>query len=192
MIIIYLLVYAFIIFFFFIERRLRKDNDAKTLEKSKYDKRTTNVIGLSFLVAILLLIITPLFNYYKIGIVNSGLRFNFVGLVIILTGLIIRITAAITLGRFYTRTLKITENHVVVSNGIYKYIRHPGYLGTILFFIGAGIFMGNTISIIIISACILPAYIYRIKIEEEMLIEAFGDRYKIYAKKTKKLIPFIW
>jgi Na+/H+ antiporter NhaD/arsenite permease-like protein len=68
LIIIYLLVYVFIIFFFFIERRLRKDNDAKTLEKSKHDKRTTDIIGLSFLVAILLLIITPLFNYYKIGI----------------------------------------------------------------------------------------------------------------------------
>lgn len=188
----YIAVYALIIFFFIIERVLRKGNDAKSFERSGYDKRSTDFLSLAFSTSVLILMITPLLNHYQIGVFKANLWFNIFGLLIMLLGISIRITAAITLGRFYTRTLRKTDNHIIISNGIYKHIRHPGYLGTILLYIGAGISVYNIISLLIIIVFVLTGYIYRIKIEEEMLVDIFGDKYKVYANKTKRLLPFIY
>ena len=90
------------------------------------------------------------------------------------------------------RTLRETDNHEIVSQGLYKYIRHPGYLGNIMLFLGAGIAIGNAITFLLLLLLILTAYIYRIKVEEDMLIDIFGDEYKYYMKTTKKLLPFIY
>jgi protein-S-isoprenylcysteine O-methyltransferase Ste14 len=192
MIYIYIAVDALIIFFFIIERILRKGNDAKTFEKSKYDKRSTNLLGFSFVISTMLIIYAPLLNHYKIGTLKLNLSYNMFGIFIMLLGISIRIIAAITLGRFYTRTLRKTDNHELISTGIYKYVRHPGYLGTILLNIGAGISVGNIFSLLIVIIPTFSSYIYRIKVEEKMLIEIFGDKYRAYTKWTKKLIPFIY
>lgn len=192
MVFIYIAVYALISFFFVIENVLRKGKDAKTFEKSKYDNRSTVLLGFTFVTSVLLLMITPLLNHYRFGNIKTNLFLNGFSLLIMLSGITIRITAAITLGRFYTRTLRKTDNHVIVSNGLYKYIRHPGYLGTMLVFWGAGLAVGNVISLSIITILILIAYLYRIKVEEKMLNDIFGDQYQIYAKRTKRLLPFIY
>src|SRR5258708_1479204 len=54
-------------------------------------------------------------------------------------GLTLRVWAAQVLGRFYTRTLRTTDKQRIVQSGPYHLIRHPGYLGTILIWIGAGL-----------------------------------------------------
>ncbi len=192
MIFIYIVVYILVIFFFIIEKLLRKGNDAKTLEKSKYDKRSTEYLFYLFITFILILTITPILNNYNIGFAKFNLSFNIFGLIIMLLGITIRIISAMILGRFYTRTLRKTDNHEIISKGLYKYIRHPGYLGTILLYIGASISMGNIISLLIIVVFVLIVYIYRINVEEEMLIDTFGDNYKAYIKRTKRLLPFIY
>ena len=192
MILFYIAVYAIIVFFFVVERVLRKGDDAKTMEKSKYDKRSTDFLGFSFVTTILVLLITPILNHFNIGMIKINIIFNIFGLLIMTSGVVIRIIAAVTLGRFYTRTLRQTDHHEIISNGIYKRIRHPGYLGTILLYIGAGISVGNLFSILFITVLVLIAYNYRMTIEEKMLIDIFGDKYSIYRKKTKRIIPFIY
>ncbi len=189
---IYLLTYIIIISFFIIERFIRKGKDAKTLNKSSYDKYSTLILAFSITFSFIILIITPILNYYNIFYINLNYRFIIFGYLLILIGLIIRILAAKTLGKFYMRTLRKTDNHEIISKGIYNFIRHPGYLEIILLYLGASITIDNYISFIVINILIFSTYLYRMNVEEKMQIDIFGEKYKAYIKKTKRLIPFIY
>jgi protein-S-isoprenylcysteine O-methyltransferase Ste14 len=87
--------------------------------------------------------------------------------------------------------LRETEGHSLVTTGIYKHIRHPGYLSDFMIFIGAAMAMGNLIPLVLIPVTFTFAYAYRIKIKKKMLIEIFGDDYVAYQKVSKRLIPYI-
>ena len=90
-----------------------------------------------------------------------------------------------------TARLQIVENHVLVKDGLYKHVRHPLYVGEILRTFWVQLILSSLIGFVfsIIAICLL---LIRIQIEEEMLIEKFGEEYEEYKKNTKKLIPFIY
>ncbi|MCL2772957.1 MAG: isoprenylcysteine carboxylmethyltransferase family protein [Oscillospiraceae bacterium] len=191
MIIFYILGYAIIAGFFIIERYVRKGKDTKNMSRTESDKGSTTLISIVMGIAFILIFISPVLDYFKIG----GIYIVWVrcfGVLLGAGGLVIRYAAFSTLGRFFTRILREAENHELVTNGIYKYIRHPGYLSDIMIFIGASMAMGNLICIIVILISFVIAYTYRIKAEEKMLIGIFGEKYVQYQKTSKKLIPFIY
>jgi len=118
--------------------------------------------------------------------------FAFAGLVFIVSGLILRWIAILTLKRQFTVDVAITANHRLVQNGIYRYIRHPAYSGSLLSFLGLGLTFSNYLSILIIFVPICAAFLYRIKVEEKFLTAALGDNYLKYCQSTKQLIPSIF
>lgn len=118
--------------------------------------------------------------------------FSYIGLLLILSGIAVRWTAILTLGRQFTTILTIVENHKIIDRGIYKYIRHPSYTGGLMSFLGLSITFSNWITFLVIFIPILFGYIYRINVEEELLLNHFGDEYIIYARKTYRLIPKIY
>ena len=79
----------------------------------------------------------------------------------------------------------------LVTNGPYRFVRHPGYLGEIMSMSGVGISLG---SIVGIGLAIISVFLVlkRLQHEEEMLMTEFGNEYQNYAKRTKRLIPFIY
>jgi len=107
-------------------------------------------------------------------------------------GLVIRYHSFTTLGRFFTRTLRETDSHTLVTTGIYAHIRHPGYLSDILIFWGASLAMNNAVTIIVVVVLFIPVYVYRIHTEEQMLTQIFGQQYRDYQSSTKRLIPYVW
>lgn len=151
MVTVYIISYGLILSFFLIEKFIRTGDDAKTLKKTEYDKGSTRLLGLTFITSCLILTATPILNYFAIGTIKMNLGFNVLGLLVMVSGISLRIIAVSTLGKFYMRTLRKTENHEIVSRGIYKYLRHPGYLGNIVLFIGAGVSMGNALTVVVIT-----------------------------------------
>ena len=109
-----------------------------------------------------------------------------------LVGLTIRYLAAKTLDKFYTRTLQILEDHYIVEQGLYRLIRHPGYLGVLIMEVGAGLAVTNWVICLVILLTGLIPRLYRIQTEEVMLAKIFGGRYIGYSKKTWRLIPFVY
>jgi protein-S-isoprenylcysteine O-methyltransferase Ste14 len=77
-----------------------------------------------------------------------------------------------------------------VSAGPYKFVRHPGYLGEIMSMFGVGLSLSSFVGLGLAIVSVLLILI-RLRPEEEMLMSEFGDEYKNYAKRTKRLIPFI-
>lgn len=109
-----------------------------------------------------------------------------------MAGATLRISAAMTLGRFYTSTLRSSRDHIPISSGLYQWIRHPGYLGNIVFLLAAGLSVANYAVISVIFLCVVPAYVFRISSEERMLISIFGTQYKDYALRTRRQIPLVY
>ncbi len=81
---------------------------------------------------------------------------------------------------------------VVIQSGPYRLIRHPSYTGALITLLGMGLALTNWASLI--AALVIPAvgFLYRISIEERVLVEALGNPYREYMQRTCRLIPFIW
>jgi protein-S-isoprenylcysteine O-methyltransferase Ste14 len=75
---------------------------------------------------------------------------------------------------------------------LYKFIRHPGYLGQLIIFIGISTSISNWISILIMMIPITVGYLYRIKVEEVFMLEQLGKDYLNYQKRTKRIIPMLY
>jgi protein-S-isoprenylcysteine O-methyltransferase Ste14 len=115
-----------------------------------------------------------------------------VGMALIVTGIIIRAIAIVTLWRYFTVDVSIREGHELVDRGLYGVIRHPAYTGSLLSFLGLGFAFRNWLSVAIIAAATIAGFSYRIFVEESALIEHFGDRYRDYMRRSKRLIPGIY
>jgi protein-S-isoprenylcysteine O-methyltransferase Ste14 len=115
-----------------------------------------------------------------------------IGFVLILIGLIVRWCAIISLRKYFTVNVSIRNTHQLVARGIYQYVRHPSYAGSLLSFFGLGITFSNWLVTIIIFFPILFAFLRRIRIEEDVLRKYFGETYDQYSKNTSRLIPKIY
>ena len=115
------------------------------------------------------------------------------GFFILILGIILRYWAMKTLGIYFSYTLK-TESYGqrVLDYGAYRYIRHPSYLGIFLIIIAFPIIHASLVGFLVVLFFTCPLIMRRIAQEEKMMINAFNEVYKVYRKKTKKLIPFIF
>jgi len=129
-------------------------------------------------------------NYGKISLFFPYL--SLFGFAVMIIGLAIRLFAIRTLAEQFTYTVRIINNHKLITSGFYKYIRHPSYLGQSLIFLGSGIAFSNWGSILFLFLPNFIAALYRISIEEKVLIEYFSVEYQDYIKRTKLLIPWIY
>jgi protein-S-isoprenylcysteine O-methyltransferase Ste14 len=115
-----------------------------------------------------------------------------VGLLLMAAGTIFRIWCIRTLGKFFTATVKTQEKQRIITEGAYKVVRHPSYSGAFLAAIGSSLFLHAYVAFIITALVLFIVYYFRIKAEEETLIREFGDEYKQYRARTKKLIPYFY
>lgn len=114
------------------------------------------------------------------------------GLLLGWAGIGFALWATYTLGRFYRPVVTIHEDHEVVTTGPYRYVRHPIYAGAMVVMIGAGLALGNWLSLILCVLLPLTAYVARIRVEERALEDALGDRYREYEQGKARLVPGIW
>jgi protein-S-isoprenylcysteine O-methyltransferase Ste14 len=115
-----------------------------------------------------------------------------IGLCIIVLGFGLRIWAVIILGTSFRTTVETHTDQQVVRSGPYRLVRHPSYSGLILMCFGFGIALQNWLSLAFAVILPLVALLYRIRIEEAVLVSSLGSDYEKYQRETKKLIPWVW
>ncbi|MGD0709965.1 MAG: isoprenylcysteine carboxylmethyltransferase family protein [Bacteroidales bacterium] len=130
-------------------------------------------------------------SYVKI-LISDQLIVPYIGLAIIVVGMILRFISIWTLGSFFTVDVTIREDHKIKKDGVYRFLRHPSYSGSLLSFIGFGISLNNWLSLIVVTILITVGLINRIRIEEKVLTDQFGADYLDYKKNTYRLIPWIY
>lgn len=163
---------------------------SKKNEEKKSDKSTLSILWIVISLSIFISIFFS-FSTTKFRIANSE-WIQYLGLFLICTGILFRFVIVKSLGKFFTVDVTIRAEHQLKKDGFYAIIRHPSYFLSLITFLGLGIFLNNWVGLAIAFIPTLIAFIYRIKIEEDALINHFGKEYLNYKKNTKKIIPYIY
>lgn len=112
------------------------------------------------------------------------------GVVVTALGLLFAIWARNVLGRNWSGTVTLKQDHELIRSGPYRYVRHPIYTGLLLAFAGSAIARGEWRGLLALAIA-LAALWRKLKLEEQWMIETFGDAYLRYRAEVRALIPFV-
>ncbi len=130
--------------------------------------------------------------YFANGPLQANFALTWLGLLLSSLGVLLRYLSIRSLGKFFTYELRIDPDQRVIERGPYRYVRHPGYAGILSLLAGLPLIFQNWYGLLWLGVVCGSFMIVRIPHEERMLIEAFGDDYRKYMKRTKRLIPFLY
>jgi len=85
--------------------------------------------------------------------------------------------------------LKVRENHVLVTAGVYKYVRHPMYAAFWLHGVARPLLLPNWLAG---SAGLVGFGLLFFEREEQMMIETFGEHYRAYTARTSRVVPWLY
>ncbi|WP_160319151.1 methyltransferase family protein [Youngiibacter fragilis] len=161
-------------------------------KETKYDKGQRAIVLVVSIISIPWLIIVPPWEYSSFdGPIARGGLVSFGGLVLFATGITVQAISMLQLKGSYTVRLGVKPEQRLVTGGLYRIVRHPGYLSYIISLSGIGIAMGSILTFVLV-VIVLIFLIKRIDEEEKMLISEFGEEYLEYMRRTKRLIPLIY
>jgi protein-S-isoprenylcysteine O-methyltransferase Ste14 len=129
------------------------------------------------------------FRSLNIGVAPSWVQV--LALVFLVIGAVIREWSIILLGRFFSRTVKIEQGHRLITSGPFRWIRHPAYTGMLIMDTSIVLGLGTWAGALVMFILMLLAALYRIRVEEKVLLEALGDEYRAYMQHTGRLLP-LW
>jgi protein-S-isoprenylcysteine O-methyltransferase Ste14 len=154
--------------------------------KSRCDRGSRAVIWFSLFGSILVAV-----YFGTKGITLLPEWFFYFGLVMMVLGILFRQWSILILGRFFSTAVTVMRDHKIVTRGPYRFIRHPAYTGSLITLVGLGLASRTWGGTLLILSAFGLAYYYRIIVEENALRGEFGQEYVDYAKKTKRIIPFL-
>ncbi|MBE0672522.1 MAG: isoprenylcysteine carboxylmethyltransferase family protein [Anaerolineales bacterium] len=166
-----------------------------TASSTGADKFSFFIVWLSTIPPILFAYLIQKHFIFSNGFGSFSTQFRFLGYLgclFIAFGVTIRLIAVATLKRQFITKVTIIEKHMIVEAGIYKVIRHPAYLGYLASLFGIGLVLGNWVGLTVLVVLPLLGILYRIHVEESVLLGYFGSAYQEYANRTKRLLPRIW
>jgi protein-S-isoprenylcysteine O-methyltransferase Ste14 len=151
--------------------------------------------GVRIIVIIILLIIIHPFTRSQDKVKNYYIATNnevvlAVGFIIFLSGLALALWARLYLGKNWGMPMTLKQEPELVTNGPYKYIRHPIYAGILLAAFGSALASSAYWLLFIVFAG--SYFIYSARIEEKNMLKEFPKVYSSYKSSTKMLIPFIY
>jgi len=152
------------------------------------EKLLLALAGLAFALS-LNWILSPVFSFADYPI---NLWVYAIGMLFLVVGLWLLRQSHSDLGRNWSMTLELRENHALVTSGVYRHLRHPMYSAMFLISIGQLLITPNWL--VGPASLVVFALLFALRIEKEeaMMLEQFGEQYAAYARRTKRLIPGIW
>ena len=168
----------------------KRSRAVKTVKSWKSTREVVLLIlaWIGFLVP-LIWVVSPAFSFAEYRLRLTPLV---AGIACLAVGLWLFYRSHADLGRFWSVTLEVRENHRLITQGVYRRVRHPMYAALLLYSIGQILAVPNWIAgpSYLVSFGILFAF--RVRVEEQMMFDVFGDEYVAYTAKTKRLVPGLW
>jgi len=145
-------------------------------------------VGLFFIPAVYVL--TPWLSWADYRLSPRGTRrAGGVGAAILAVAVWVFWRSHTDLGRNWSPSLQIREGHTLVTEGVYRSIRHPMYASLWLWGIAQTLLLQNWVAAWASIVLILPMYILRVPREEQMMLEQFGEAYRVYMNRTGRVVP---
>ena len=122
----------------------------------------------------------------------DGNTVRYLGLIITAIGGFVRVATVFELGHRFSIFVAVQSDHRLKTNGFYRFVRHPSYLGALLAMAGWALVFRSIIGLLLTAAMFVPI-IGRIRAEEDFLVRQFGEQYRCYQQRTRwRLLPFIY
>ena len=116
----------------------------------------------------------------------------FIGMALLWCGIALRAWSFQTLGAYFTFTVQTSDDQPLITDGPYRFVQHPGYLGMVLALLGVALALSNWLGLLVVGVFMLSGLVYRIRVEERALEEELGDQWLAYASTRSRLVPFVW
>jgi protein-S-isoprenylcysteine O-methyltransferase Ste14 len=161
-------------------------NSIKGRSKRRYsrDRGSYGVIYLSIFLSM-----TLAFVMRGLELAVAAGRAQLLGLAIMLLGITLREWSIVVLGRSFSVRVQVKEGQRLITRGPYRWIRHPAYGGALLTIVGVPLALGTWSGALVTAVIGVVAYSFRVRVEEEALVRAFGDKYCEYRRRTWKFLP---
>ena len=121
----------------------------------------------------------------------DGDAVRWIGVVLFAAGGALRIWPVFVLGSRFSGLVAIQPGHTLVTTGLYRVIRHPSYLGLLVSSLGWGLAFRSVVGVLL-AAFLIPPLVARIRAEERLLRNEFGDEYEAYRARTWRLLPGVF
>ena len=157
----------------------------KDVPRRRLDLAAIQVISLAVL-------IIPPYSDRRDVVVLSGIEIvRYLGLVMFALGMLTMQWAEASLGKQFSAEVTLQEGHQLITGGLYRYLRHPRYLGIIVFTAGISLVFRSWLGVIL-GAVLALILIWRIGVEEDLLHHEFGAAWEDYSHTSWRLIPFVY
>ena len=121
----------------------------------------------------------------------DGEAVRWLGVALYAAGGALRIAPVFVLQERFSGLVALQPGHQLVTDGLYGVIRNPSYLGLLVASLGWALAFRSGVGVVL-TACLLPPLIARIRAEEALLAEAFGAQYEAYRARTWRLVPGLY
>lgn len=158
-------------------------------------KKSVKEHKLSFLFiqisSLIIVLIAPYCDRHGLAVFGDSELVRYVGLGMTLLGYLLMNWAVIALDKQFSDYITIQNNHKLITTGPYKLIRHPRYLGIIIFLSGISLVFISWFGLIFVLVTIV-ILIWRIKDEEKLMHDEFKKEWETYKKKSYSIIPYVY
>ncbi|WP_439684019.1 Isoprenylcysteine carboxylmethyltransferase family protein [Cupriavidus oxalaticus] len=121
----------------------------------------------------------------------DGDTVRWIGVALFAVGGVLRLWPVFVLGRRFSGLVAIQPGHTLVTTGIYGVIRHPSYLGFVISSLGWVLGFRSGVGVVLTLAMV-PVLVARIRAEEALLLDQFGDEYAAYCRRTWRMVPGVY
>ncbi len=123
--------------------------------------------------------------------VLGGDAVRWLGVLLFVIGGVLRLWPVFVLGRRFSGLVAIQRDHTLVTDGIYRVIRHPSYLGLVVNALGWALAFRSGVGVLLVALMLLPV-VARIRAEEALLLSEFGAPYEAFRRRTWRMVPGIY
>ena len=168
---------------------LNQKRKQEKMSEQRITSQEKTLLGLLFTGMFLVPIIYAATNWLDFANYTLPAWAGWLGVVILAGAIFVFWRAHADLGLNWSPSLEIREKHELITRGIYGVIRHPMYASQWLWVIAQPLLLQNWIAGFLNLLVFIPFYFLRVKAEEQMMMEKFGDQYHIYTQKVGAVFP---
>ena len=158
----------------------------ETLKERRYNEREQSLLLLLTIGGVIMPVVYAVSNWLDFA--NYALP-AWLGAGLTPLSLVVFWRGHVDLGANWSPTVAIREQHELITRGIYRVIRHPMYASQWIFAIATALLLQNWIAGFLNVLVFIPFYVLRVKAEEQMMLEQFGDQYRSYMEKVGAVFP---
>jgi len=137
------------------------------------------------------LLAAPYSDHRGVLVFRESAWVRYLGLAMFGSGFLVMNWAEATLGRHFSIQVTVQEDHNLVTSGPYRFIRHPRYLGILLYNFGLAFAFRSGLGLMLVAALALVLF-WRIHDEEALMHQQFGAEWEGYALRSSRLVPFLF